>query len=100
MMKKPHDELARLAKERITFPLACFLVAAQPNSYFCYTWGYREKLGTFEWYPEFDKPLGAPQGEARRAGWTYRRTFEHVDVFVDLETRTARLDWKRKGTTR
>ncbi|HUS92911.1 MAG TPA: putative glycoside hydrolase [Phycisphaerae bacterium] len=94
MMKKPHDELARLAKERITFPLACFLVAAQPNCYFCYTWGYREKAGTFEWYPEFDKPLGPPRGDATRTGWTYQRDFAHASVFVDLETRTARIDWK------
>lgn len=94
MMKKPHDELSRVAKERITFPLACFLVAAQRNCFFCYTWGYREKLGTFEWYPEFDKPLGAPRRETRRSGWTYQRTFEHADVFVDLETRTARIQWR------
>lgn len=31
MMKKPRDELARLAKQRITFPPACYPVAAQPN---------------------------------------------------------------------
>ncbi len=95
MMKKSHDELARLANERITFPLACFLVAAQPNCYLCYTWGYREKHGTFDWYPEFDKPLGPPQGDAKRTGWTYQRDFAHASVFVDLETRTARIDWKR-----
>jgi len=95
MMKKPHDELARLAKQRITFPLACFLVAAQPHSYFCYTWGYREKLGTFQWYPEFDKPLGPPRGDTTRTGWTYQRDFAHASVFVDLENRTARIDWKR-----
>jgi hypothetical protein len=95
MMKKPRDELARLAKDRITFPLACYLVAAQPHCYFCYTWGYREKLGTFEWYPEFDKPLGPPRGDATRTGWTYRRDFAHASVLVDLETRTAKIDWKR-----
>ena len=94
MMQKPHVELARLAKERITFPLAWFLVAAETNSYFCYTWGYREMHGTFDWYPEFDKPLGPPKGEAIRDGWTYRREFEHASVFVDLENRTAKLDWK------
>lgn len=82
------------AKERITFPLACSLVAAQPHSYFCYTWGDREKLGTSDWYPEFDKPLGPPKDDATRKGWTYRREFEHASVFVDLEKRTARIDWK------
>lgn len=95
MMRKPRHELAELAKERITFPLACFLVAAQQHSYFCYTWGYREKHGTFDWYPEFDRPLGRPSGDAQRDGWTYRRTFEHANVFVDLETRTAKIDWQQ-----
>jgi hypothetical protein len=93
-MKKPREELVKLARERITFPLACFLVAAEKNSYFCYTWGYRENHGTFEWYPEFDKPLGPPKGQAERRGWTYQREFEHAAVFVDLENQTAKIDWK------
>jgi hypothetical protein len=94
MMSKPHDELARLARERLAFPLACFLAAAEPRCYFCYTWGYRENDGTFDWYPEFDKPLGPPRGEAKREGWTYRRDFAHASVFVDLEAQTGRIDWK------
>ncbi len=96
MMRKPQKELARLAKQRITFPLACYLVAAQKYSYLCYTWGYREKHGTFDWYAEFDKPLGPPKGDAKRDGWTYTRDFAHASVFVDLEARTARIDWKPK----
>ena len=94
MMKKPHDELVRLARERLTFPLACFLVAADPHCYFCYSWGYRETDGTFEWYPEFGKPLGPPLDEAKRTGWSYERNFAHATVFVNLETKTARIDWK------
>ena len=94
MMTKSHDELARLARERLTFSLACFLVAAEPHCYFCYTWGYSEDHGTFDWYPEFDKPLGPPLGEAKRSGWTYQRDFAHAAVSVDLETQTARIDWK------
>lgn len=93
MMKTPYRELAAMAQERITFPLACFLIAAQENCYFCYTWGYREKHGTFEWYPEFDQPLGPPQGQAQRDGWTYTRRFEHASVTVDLEAHTAQIDW-------
>lgn len=93
-MKRPHAERVKLARERITFPLACFLVAAEQNSYFCYTWGYRENGGAFDWYPEFDKPLGPPKGQAERKGWTYQREFEHASVFVDLESQTARIDWK------
>lgn len=94
LMKKPHAEQYRLARERITFPLACFLVGAGPNCYFCYTWGWLGEYGTFDSYPEFDKPLGAPKADATRDGWTYRREFEHAAVFVDLEKKTATIDWK------
>ena len=80
--------------ERLTFPLACFLVAAEQNCFFCYTWGYTEKEGTFDGYPEFDRPLGPPQGEAKRTGWIYQREFVHASVLVNLETKTARIDWK------
>ena len=94
MMKQPHAELAQLARERITFPLACFLVATEPNCYFCYTWGYGENDGTLDWYPEFEQPLGPPLGEAKRAGWLYQREFAHASVSVNLETKSARIDWK------
>ena len=94
MVQKPHDELLRLARQRITFPLACFLVAAEPHCYFCYTWGYGEGHGTFDWYPEFDRPLGTPQGAAKRSGWVYQREFAHASVSVNLETQTATIDWR------
>ncbi|MHC4198458.1 MAG: putative glycoside hydrolase [Planctomycetota bacterium] len=94
MMKKPHEEVHRVAAERITFPLACFLVGAGENCYFCYTWGWLGEYGTFDWYPEFDKPLGPPKGDAIRKGWTYRREFAHASIFVDLGKKSARIDWK------
>ncbi len=58
----------RKARENITFPLACFLVAAQPYSYFCYSWGYRDQHGSLDSYPEFEKPLGEPTGRCRTDG--------------------------------
>ncbi|MCD6304379.1 MAG: hypothetical protein J7M21_05390 [Planctomycetes bacterium] len=94
LMKRPHAELHRLAAERITFPLACFLAGAERHCYFCYTWGWLGEYGTFDWYPEFDKPLGPPKGPAVRKGWTYRREFAHASVFVDLEQKAAKIDWK------
>jgi len=36
----PHEDLLQKARDNITYPLACFLVAAQPYSYFCYSWGW------------------------------------------------------------
>jgi hypothetical protein len=70
------------------------LAAAGPNCYFQYTWGWKPEYGTFDWYPEFDKPLGPPKGDAKREGWAYTREFEHASVFVDLEKKSARIVWR------
>jgi hypothetical protein len=94
LMKKPHEEQARVARKNITFPLACFLAGAERQCYFCYTWGWLGEYGTFDWYPAFDKELGAPKRHATRDGWTFRREFEHATVFVDVEDKTAKIEWK------
>lgn len=93
-MRLPPQQLAEEARDKIAFPLACFLVAAQRDSYFCYSWGYREQHGSLVDYPEFHKPLGKPKGDATRNGSIYTRSFEHVDVWLDVSKRTAKLDWK------
>jgi len=90
----PYETLLARARENITFPLACFLIAAQKHSYFCYTWGYRENHGSLDWYEEFDKPLGAPKRDAIKNGWIYTRSFEYAAVWVDLESKTATIKWK------
>jgi len=93
-MRVPSVMLADEARKKIIFSLACFLIAAQENSYFSYSWGWREQNGSLIDYPEFDKPLGPPKGEAIRKGWTYLREFAHASVFVDLEKKTAKIDWR------
>ena len=92
-MRQPPEKLAREARDKITFSLACFLVAAERYSYFCYSWGYREQHGSLVDYPELRKPLGPPKGVAARNGWIYTRSFKHADVRVDLSKRTARIEW-------
>ncbi len=92
-MNRPYEELLEEARENITFPLACFLVAAGPYSYFNYSWGYRPEFGTLEWYDELDRPLGKPLGDAVIDGWEYTREFEHVKVWVNIETKEAKIDW-------
>jgi hypothetical protein len=92
---KPYESLLKEARENITFPLACFLIAAQPYSYFCYSWGYRDNHGSLDWYPEFDQPVGKPKGDAIRNGWEYTREFKHCRVWVNLETKEAAIDWKK-----
>jgi len=93
-MRKSSEGQHAVAKEDLLFPLACFLIAAQENCYFCYTWGWAPQYGTFMRYPEFEKPLGPPKGNAQRDGWAFRREFEHASVFVNLETRKAEIRWK------
>lgn len=94
MMQRPYAELLQLSRERLTFPLACFLVAAQPGSHFCYSWGYREEHGMLDAYPEFDRPLGPPKADAIWQGLTATREFAHASVWVDLTTKQARIDWR------
>ena len=87
-------EKKKLAAENITFPLAAFLVGAQEHSYFIYNWGYRMRLGCLEWYPELDKQLGPPLADAKQTGWVLERDFEHAQVWIDLEAREARIEWR------
>ena len=94
MENKKHAEVLRSAQEDVTFPLACFLIGAEPNCYFCYSWGWNAEDGSLDWYPEFDKPLGPPEGDAVQEGWTFKREFEHASVFVDLDNSTAKIDWR------
>lgn len=93
-MKMPLAEKRRLARERITFPLAAFLAGAQEHSYFIYSWGYRSDDGCLDWYSEFDKPLGKPAGDMVQDGWTLRREFAHASVRVNLETRKGEIQWR------
>ena len=94
-MRKPLAEKRKLAKDHLTFPLACFLAAAEKNCYFIYSWGYRIKHGCLEWYPEFDKSLGPPQGQMIRDGWQLNREYEHASVSVNLETKKASIEWRK-----
>jgi hypothetical protein len=93
-MRIPSNELADEARKKIIFSLACFLIAAQENSYFSYSWGWREQHGSLVDYPEFNKPLGKPKGQAKKENWVYTRSYEHASVWVDLAQRRAKIDWK------
>ena len=93
-MKQPHDVLHARSARDITFPLACFLICAGEYAYFDYSWGYKSDMGGLDWYPEFNKALGPPKGEAARERWKYHREFEHASVSVDLSSKAAHIDWR------
>ncbi len=95
--KENHAELAEIAKSRATFPLACFLIGAQPYSYFMLSWGWGTYTGALVEFPEMKKRLGPPLAPYRRESeteWIFTRTFKHAHVWVDLEKEEARITWK------
>lgn len=89
--------LEALSKERLEYYQACFLIGAQPYSYFQYGWGWRLNTGPLVDYPELMKTLGAPKAAYKRVvvnGWEFTREFEHASVWVDTEKKEAKIDWK------
>ena len=91
------DKMAALAKERVEYYLACYLIGAQSYSYFQYGWGWTLSSGSLHDYPELHKPLGAPKGAYQRTtpqGWDFTREFEHASVWVDTESKKAKIKWK------
>ncbi len=96
-MAKSDQEKERISKAHITFALASFLAGAQEHSYIIYNWGYRLKMGSLSWYPEFEKPLGKPLNEMQVNDWILTREYEHASIWVDLENKKANIDWKKQS---
>lgn len=89
-------ELKNISKERLEYYQACFLIGAQPYSYFQYGWGWRLSTGPLVDYPELLKPLGAPKEAYKRVvknGWEFTREFEHASVWVNTEKKQAKIKW-------
>ncbi len=94
---RPAPEMVTLSQEKLEFALACYLIGAQPYSYFMYSWGWLLSTGPLVDYPELQKPLCAPQGAYQRTtpeGWEFTREFEHASVWVDTDARQAKITWK------
>jgi hypothetical protein len=91
------EQMAALAQDRVEYYLACYLIGAQPYSYFQYGWGWTLSSGSLHDYPILHKPLGAPQGAYQRTtpeGWEFTREFAHASVWVNTETRQAKIAWR------
>lgn len=89
--------MAALAKDRVEYYLACYLIGAQPYSYFQYGWGWKLSSGSLHDYPILHNPLGPPKGAYVRVepnGWKFTREFEHASVWVDTEKEQAKITWK------
>ena len=91
-------------KDRLDYLLAIFLVCAEKYSYVYLHDGFdvntRKKTGKsvskvwMKTFPQYESRLGAPKGPATQEGYIYTRSFEYLDVWLDIENQKARLDWK------
>ncbi len=91
-----NEEMERLAKENLEFYLSCYLIGAQPYSYFQYGWGWDLSDGSLVDHPDLLKPLGAPKGAYERTdpeGWEFTREFEHASVWINTESRESKITW-------
>ncbi len=95
--EEKYEIMPRISQENLEFALACYLIGAQPYSYFMYSYGWTLGDGALVDYPELRKPLGPPQGAYERTtpdGWEFTREFEHAHVWVNTETRKAKITWR------
>ncbi|MGJ8673748.1 putative glycoside hydrolase [Rubritalea sp.] len=83
------------AQAAFSYPLGIFLICAEEYSYFRPHEGYsaNENENWMRWFPEYDRPLGAPKGPAMKNGYTYTREFEHATVKLDISKRSADIKW-------
>ena len=88
------------ARAAFTYSLAIFLICAEKHSYFRIHEGYsaNENDRWMRWFPEYDRPLGPPNGPATQDGFRHSRTFRHATVQLDIQKRTASIEWEETAT--
>ena len=92
------EEIREKMKQAFQYPLAFYLITAEPYSYFQYQTSTNPEMPEFCWnskahFDEFRNPLGKPLGPPVKDGYIYTRSFEHVDVWLDVENKKSRLTW-------
>ena len=95
------EEIREGMKQALQYPLAFYLITAEPYSYFQYQTSTDPEMPEFCWnakahFDEFRNPLGKPLGPPVKDGYVYTRSFEHVDVWLDVENKKSRLTWDWK----
>uniref|UniRef100_A0A1X7VF50 Uncharacterized protein n=1 Tax=Amphimedon queenslandica TaxID=400682 RepID=A0A1X7VF50_AMPQE len=80
----------------LTNYMAAFLIGAGKYCYFgCGHWNTQnDDKSAFLWKPEYDKPLGAPNGPATYKNGVWRREFSRgTTVEFDTSTNTGTIKW-------
>lgn len=92
------ENMIQYYKNAVEFPLAMHLISAEKYTYFGY-------LGTVDatqdkymyltdYIPELNRPLGEPLGPPTKEGYIFTRSFEYVDVWLNMETEECMLTWR------
>jgi len=81
----------------VDFPLAVFLIAAEKYAYFSYQGSVNALDAQWKWdssdLETLNRPLGRPLGDPVKKGYAYTRSFEHVDVSLNVETKQTHFNW-------
>ncbi|MGD7654595.1 MAG: putative glycoside hydrolase [Verrucomicrobiales bacterium] len=96
----------REMEDRIDRGLAIYLLYAEPYSYFYWQETVDAKKGkVWQWeashIDQLNRPLGKPLGPYVRDNMVFTRSFEHCDVYLDLQPEPndglgARVMWKNQ----
>lgn len=90
------EMLEEMSKDRLEYYQACYLIGAQPYSYFQYGWGWRLGTGPLVDYSTLYKKLGAPIAAYKRTtenSWEFTREFKYANVWVNTESKKAKITW-------
>ena len=95
-------KLRQFIEDNIYFPLAVFLISAEEGAYFNYKTGVNALSRSTDYWDtsfvdELNYYLGPPLAEPTRNGYVYTRSFENLNVTVDLETKQTTFDWINKS---
>eukprot|EP00039_Didymoeca_costata_P005394 m.81292 g.81292 ORF g.81292 m.81292 type:complete len:416 (-) comp12802_c0_seq4:27-1274(-) len=97
----PEEWQAALTKY-FNFSLALYLSVASETVFFEYIEWYPVNMGVVpcaecwappQWYPEVNYTIGKPLGPRKTNGNVLSRSFENVDITVDLLTEKATINW-------
>ena len=93
-----YQDKVRYMKKNLDYPLAIFLIIAEKNAFFSYQQGVNANPGAEEvwdstFIDELTRSLGEPLGDPVKNGYIFTRSYENVDVWLDLETEKATLTW-------
>ena len=95
------DEPRELIMQDLELSLAEYLMVAEEFSYFGFNVSPDASCEPWRWdssgLPQFQRPLGEPEGPPIRDGNTFARHFEFVSVKIDLETEETTFDWHDAG---